>query len=136
MLIRFVSCTSEYLSKFRYLAIVKRQSFLTTEGSILLEIKTPLISTLVRQKFRITSRYINEYFMFILQDVIRHWINLGVDGILIKNAAFLAENKLKTGSDWYNTVLSSQIYVPESLNVIRNFRSWIQEASGASVKPK
>ncbi|CAH8529596.1 unnamed protein product [Schistosoma rodhaini] len=79
-----------------------------------------------------------------ISDVARFWLNEGIDGILLDNVAFYVENSAKPtasitkelGSKWFNEYPSSQIYLNESVDVVRRIRKVVNEVSESSGKPK
>ncbi|CAH8511954.1 unnamed protein product [Schistosoma bovis] len=79
-----------------------------------------------------------------VSDVAKFWLNEGIDGILLDNVAFYVENSAEPtapitkelGSQWFAKYPTSQIYLNESVEVVRRIRKVVDEMSESSGKPK
>nr|ABQ02404.1 permease 1 heavy chain [Schistosoma japonicum] len=79
-----------------------------------------------------------------IADVAKFWLNEGIDGILLDNVAFYIENGTESGapitkelgSQWFSKYPTSQIYISESVEVVRKIRKVVDEMSESSGKPK
>lgn len=69
------------------------------------------------------------------QLVTQHWLDLGVDGILLSDAAFYVETTLSNGTNWFYPYPESQLYNNGSVDVVRQIRTVIDQKS-VSTKTK
>ncbi|CAL8080409.1 unnamed protein product [Calicophoron daubneyi] len=79
-----------------------------------------------------------------ISEVVKFWLNEGVDGILLENCAFLVESNsgyvpsftVESNNTWFRKYPASQIYGNGSVEFIAFIRKLVDEVSTATGRPK